>query len=533
MMFLKSLPADTVATLIARGSLTADNINMLDAVQDIGDGDALVVLLSENDKNKYPKKDKFFTALGSIDTTHVSEAMAYKIFTRTKQEQARSEELKDYSNIELIAIAISNQKHNKAQIYTEKMTIAADMYSSVLAADAKALNPRLKGNDRNAVAAFEHQQEANKAELQKINKEMKTVGRLSSLFEAMNVNHVGKDRVKQEKGFISPTVSLETKTIKKGSLKLHMQDGDDKYEFEADYTKNGEEKTPLKIFSERQEGLMSTQASELVADYAKLDEKREKALTNFALDMGTLGLGSKYAFALSSARNLDAFLSEDSSLEKRAQSIGKQHQINKSQFGDKYTNLTGKAPNAIASTGSFISSIMGIDKERKDIEDKVGRNIYNVGGYTITNQTDDTVTTIYRPQYDLQAILQMDDLEKNGMRTYVYHTNKKKGVENGIKALQAFDKAIESYTPIKPDGSSQSVMTEEMQELFAGKGGMAEQNIVDIKKGINYISMSREDIQTDDDRGKGTFGLNGYTYNTEDYMTDRQDFFRDLVGDSK
>ena len=60
MMFLKSLPADTVATLIARGSLTADNINMLDAVQDIGDGDALVVLLSENDKNKYPKKDKFF-----------------------------------------------------------------------------------------------------------------------------------------------------------------------------------------------------------------------------------------------------------------------------------------------------------------------------------------------------------------------------------------------------------------------------------------------------------------------------------------
>ncbi|MBP2622159.1 hypothetical protein ACVRXQ_12950 [Streptococcus panodentis] len=531
--FMSGLPASDVEAMIISGQLRADNIDELDAIQDRGDGAALKVLLGEGTDKK-----QFFTDLGSVDTSNVSSVMMYKIYLRTHAEEVRAEDENDFTNIEAMAIAISNQHHDKAQAYTEKMAIAGDRYAELIGNRARALNPELQGND---IATYERQLDENAPLLAALDKDLKSAGRLVHLFEAMHVNHVGRDRNINPADKKNPI--YETRTIKQGSLSLVNENKDDIYRFTLS-VKGGNLQKELSVISNRQENATTLELSELSEEYRKLDEKRLKAGVDFALDMATLGAGSQYAFMINTIRNSDVLFGEKSTMEQRFSSIIKQDAVNKGQFGSSYSDLLGKWPRGISNTGVIVSKLNEIQKNADEIKKKTNQKLFNIGGYTISDYNHgfgdlgskkENKTVLFRPQYDLQAILQMDDLEKNGVRTYVYHTNG----NNGAEALEKFDQAMSQYKPgspyrndvskffgIKDSDDKLAPITSDMRDFLTGKGGMENQNMVNFFK-------SMEIIQEEKDNGKNPFGLERKVFSAGDYITDRNEFYDKLLEGNK
>ena len=70
--FISSFSLNTAMDLISKGYLNEQNMDFLDSIQNEGDGEALKVVLGERG---YGTSTKFFTALGSVNTTKVSHAM--------------------------------------------------------------------------------------------------------------------------------------------------------------------------------------------------------------------------------------------------------------------------------------------------------------------------------------------------------------------------------------------------------------------------------------------------------------------------
>lgn len=520
--FMEGLSFEDVAKLIVAGRLNTENISELESIQDAGDGPILKTLLMEG-----KDKEEFFAKLGSLDTRKASEIMMVKVYDRTFREQKRAEDKNDFRNLEAMAIAISQQDYHKARAYSEKMTIAGDAYELGLIGEARALNAQLKGNNRSSVLEYNQKMDNNKSKLRDYKKEMESNKRLVSLFEALYVNHIGQNRlVSRSQG----GVDIESKTIQKGSLNLNREDGSDIYGFKADYSINNKAKKGLDITVNQYKTEDVTTISELSEEYKKLDDKRNSATQDYILDMVTLGAGSKYSFVINTMRNTAALIDGNSSAEKRFQSVGKEHLALKGEYGSLYTDKVGSGPAAISNTGAFFSKLYAIEQEAKKIEDRTLYNTVDAGGYTIKDEnTPMNSTTRFALNYDLAAILQMDDLEKNGARTYIYETNShlddKVDVERGIKALRDFDNAISTYKPNISDQSAQSVITGEMRDLLAGKGGLENQNIVNVLNSIDALEKSK--------RGnENIFGLQGHKFSKQNYITNRQKYFRELLGES-
>ena len=202
--------------------------------------------------------------------------------------------------------------------------------------------------------------------------------------------------------------------------------------------------------------------------------------------------------------------------------------------------MVGKWPSGISSTGNFIGTLHKIEQEAQEIRDKTERNAFDIGSYTIGDKVNkQNGITCSSMEYDLQAILQADDLNKNGLRTYIYHANG----EEGQEALQAFDRAMSTYKPVSPDSSgvtqffdfkdnadTQTVITEDMRDLLSGKGGLENQNIVDVFRSVDTIQNSKIGFK---DGEQWIFDVGGSSFSKEGYINDRRDFFKGLVGEGQ
>lgn len=511
--FMTSLSASDVAQLIASGSLRADNIDELDNIQGSGDGAALKVLLSEG-----ADKQSFFAAIGEIDTEHVSSTMMYKIYARTHLEELLAEETKDFSNIETMIIAISNQDYGKARIYSRKMAIAADQHALILADRARLLNLKLKGNDAQSVSAYKQEMEKNQEIIQALDHEIRVSGRLAHLFESMYVNHMGENRriTASNKHTIH-----ETKTIRKESLTFNS--ANDTFRYKVDTKLDGQliVSREMDISSLRKETEAGTELSYLAKEYQDLDRKRMAAVGEFVLDVATLGAGSKYSSMIQSFRNSAAIFGSDSSTAARIQGIGRQDGVFKSVFGESYSKFVDKWPKGLTDTGSFFAKLSSIEGEGERIKRELKQEAFDIGGYVIQDHNDPkNRSVLYRPQYDLQAILQMDDLNKNGLRTYIAESK-------GHEALQSFDRAMAHYQPVT-DGSTRAALTAEVRDVLAGKGGLYDQNLVHVFEGVKAVQDYTFDVENSR-LGKGFFGLDGYNFNVEEYTENRKTYFKKLL----
>lgn len=77
---------------------------------------------------------------------------------------------------------------------------------------------------------------------------------------------------------------------------------------------------------------------------------------------------------------------------------------------------------------------------------------------------------------------------------------------------------------------TQTVITEDMRDLLSGKGGLENQNIVDVFRSVDTIQNSKIGLK---DGEQGTFGVGGSSFSKEGYINDRRDFFKGLVGEGQ
>lgn len=64
-----------------------------------------------------------------------------------------------------------------------------------------------------------------------------------------------------------------------------------------------------------------------------------------------------------------------------------------------------------------------------------------------------------------------------------------------------------------------------MRDLLSGKGGLENQNIVDVLNSIDTLEKSK-------DGKENIFGLKGHKFSKQNYITNRQEYFRELLGES-
>ena len=522
---LSGIKASEYAELIKEKYLNETNMTEINSIQAKGDAEVLKILLRE----KSTAPNIFFKQLGEADTREVSPVMADKIYSKIHHETLNAMETGDTKYLNIFTTAISQQDYERARSYSEKMTYAADRYGELLSNKARELNPQLKGKDGKA---YKKELDENTPYLQLLGEELKATGHLSSLFEAMYINHIGQKR-QTASNLARP--NIESKTINEKSLKfIKDPNGNVQLRFDVSFEKNNKKQgDPTSIVATRYEGVQATEGASIADEYNSLNKKRREALMNFALDAASLGTASEYSFLLNTVRNGKTLFSEDSGPSERVSLITKQHNLNKDQFGQKYKDMVGKWPTGLSSSGSFLSTMYNIEQNAEKLRTKENNNLYNIGGYNIKDLNDiENGRTYFKPQFDLQAILQMDDMQKNGMRTYIYDVNNE-------DTLEAYDKAMKNYTPISPYNNDFSKfigfednkqrlasITPEIRDLLAGKGGMDQQDPVKV---FNAITTIQDYKSRGSEENGGIFGLYGKRFDVEDYITNRNEFFSKIL----
>ncbi len=69
-----------------------------------------------------------------------------------------------------------------------------------------------------------------------------------------------------------------------------------------------------------------------------------------------------------------------------------------------------------------------------------------------------------------------------------------------------------------------------MRDLLSGKGGLENQNIVDVFRSVDTIQNSKIGLK---DGEQGTFGVGDSSFSKEVYINDRRDFFKSIVGEGQ
>ena len=170
-------------------------MKFLDSIQDTSDGGALKVILSEMDYGE--DKEKFFTDLGSVEGSNISNPMTDIIYARVNNEFSKvtDDNSTAMKNIRAFIYAIANQEQEHSGAYFEKLVYAGDRYATVIGITAKGLVPELPDTNasREEFEKYDRKMEEIFPQLQVFEGKLNKAGQLTSLFEALNVIGIGQN----------------------------------------------------------------------------------------------------------------------------------------------------------------------------------------------------------------------------------------------------------------------------------------------------------------------------------------------------
>lgn len=163
------------------------------------------------------------------------------------------------------------------------------------------------------------------------------------------------------------------------------------------------------------------------------------------------------------------------------------------KFLKPFNDRGGAALSIAANTIGYFDRVKEIDAQyakemkqaKQDVQDDRMAILFDHSGTHVKGRRHNYY--YYTSDYDLAATLQMDDLEKNGLRGYVFRESlgsntDSSSVNQAVEEVKAFD----SYLDKVPTGEG---YTQEMKEFFSGQ---SDQTVSDI--GINNISEGLKDF---------------------------------------
>ncbi|KXT71152.1 hypothetical protein [Streptococcus cristatus] len=482
--FISSFDINTAMSLISRGYLTEHNMNYLDSVQEAGDGAALKIILSEPG---YSTPKGFFTALGGIDTTNVSNPMMDIVYNRVNKEfgLVTDDDSVAMDHIRTFVYAIANQNREKSKIYFEKLVYAGDRYAGTVTTTARALVPELPdtGAGESAYQQYDEAWAAAHPQLVEFNDKLKRAGLLTTLFESLYAVGAGKAEKSYKHGGHSFTVdaSTELKNLK--------------YNHDGSFSFAIIEKTGINVSNKTQATTSFYNTSDEVenaktlSELAELREKRKKAAATFALDLAKMA-SDKF---IPGSSNILELISETMKVDPK---LGSYLELADDQGGANFEKLYKKAVgDKLANTASIFSHLEEFGEIEEDLADnreKLGSSIFDVGGRQLAGSSRGDFVK-YDLNYDLQANLKIDDLGKNGLRSYIYHETSG-DIEAKREAVKQFETAMREDIASKDginnpaDEKEQRLLTRDAYQLFLDRG---KKTVSDVKAEEIYQGLGK------------------------------------------
>ncbi|MBZ2097285.1 hypothetical protein [Streptococcus oralis] len=508
---ISSLSIEDTLSLIKNGQLTKDNMYLIGSIQNSGDGAALkeylikfskdnellvrdVDQLSDEEKKVYYEKLKAYHAkLGGIDTTDVSGAMmdliygeVIKNYSRvTEGSEPEMEVLRSYVE------AIANQDLKKSSTYFEKLIYAGDRHASLIGVTATALVPKVPDSDASQAEfdAYDRAMSQVGGQLASFEQQMAKAGRLTNLFEAMYGLEVGKSSKNFRAHNGAGSQRIDT-SVGVSDITFNKNTGD----FSFNIKKGA---MTVQWDTQRLYSSAGVQNEDLLLKIKELPEKRQKEMISFVTKAASLAPIPGVSTALDT---ISSVVTMDGSLSSYIRTGDK---AGKYTFGDLYKEKLGShAGNALTLASSY-EKIIKYDKELQETRDKLKNNLFDIGGSTYqpnSSNSSEKGEVKYNLNYDLQSILKIDDLQKNGVRGYIYD---KAGGDWKTKSdqLKAFDKyTAELY--------KQGKLSEDTYDLFRGEQYRSPSEI-----GINKVYDEMGILQKNN---ISTFGLE---FRRENYLT--------------
>lgn len=496
--YIGSMPVSTVIQLIQDNQLTPTTVKMLDYLQDSGDGVALSVLLGAGDKTE------LFGNLGRLDATYISQPMMDIVYSRVQEEFFKITDNKsveiDYLNNFLIEVA--KQPKKQAATYLEKLLLSGDRWATLQSAEALLLIPEFPNPATElSIGAYEAVLASNKGDLMMIEERLSKAGVLTGLFESLYVIGIGQESKVVMGGGRSTTVDTSIHFVD-GSLNFSSADNGISYSID----RSGQ--STLEVSTTHYDSYKGADGADIANKIKQLNSKREAATTSFLLDLAKLGTNI-YVPGASIFIDLAA----------SAITVGSSHSANL-KFADKvgqaafekhYSALVGKTPGQFAQVLSTIERLRAVEREADALGGKLKANLFNIGG----RELDGAGRADYGKHdltYDLQAQLQILDLEKNGLRAYMYRSLDE-GLTAGERAeiINKFDKYIEKLDSLDRNTKDLILGTDDKT--------LTERGISNIRDSLNEFS-SEFNLHKKDSAFE--------PFKTEDYLVAVEDFFKFL-----
>lgn len=470
--FISSFSLNTAMDLISKGYLNEQNMDFLDSIQNEGDAKVLKVILGEHG---YSAPTGFFKALGSVDTTKVSHAMMDIVYNRINKEfsNVKKDKSPAMENLRTYIQAIANQDQEKAKTYFENLVLAGDRYAQTITELAKALVPDFpKTNDSESeFKNYEAEKLKIQPQLEGFNEHIKRAGVLTSLFESLYVVGIGKS--KKVYPSMGSNMSLDTSIVLSG-LTFNEKNG---FEFNISAPDSMGVRRDESYSTEFFNAGSGVQNAEAISEIHELREKRDKEAALFAVDLAKMAIGS---FIPGSGKILDLISSGVKIENNLSSSLNFGDKAGTVTFSDLYKKKVGEKMSDSSTLSDHLEKYCEYDQRITKREQFLAGSIFDTGGRHLTGNSKDKFVK-YDLTYDLQANLKIHDLEKNGLKTFVYH-NTKGDISKKISSIKEYERTMKKIASTNnidnpKDEKNERLLTQNTFDLFINKGNIGVNNV--------------------------------------------------------
>ncbi|MGV3312313.1 hypothetical protein ACEE16_10460 [Streptococcus suis] len=438
--YVGQVPANTFIGWLTSGHLTAENMNLIDYIKDSGDDEMLDVLLNEGED-----KGRFFTKLGGVDATHVSEGMmdlAYHRFLSNAQPGVNDKEIEKFFQ------SLQEQDVKAVQIYMEKMIFAGDKNAVILTAKAMEKVPPFPGQEASpeALRAYSAQWTALQSdqEFQAIHGLIEKGGILTSLFTSAHVHELGSDRF--TKSSVKEEFSIEMS-------ELTFDEKKKQYTWTRTRTDNfgGVQTSAIEANFLMHNDDVDTKQVEV--KMGELDKKRQEAMVSFLTNMVALPANLIYPGAGTVISLTTDLLTSDGSASSKTKIGGGLAEMT---IGDSYSAVEGAVGNASEMMSSY-AALKDLAAQQLALKNQSQSIMFDGGGYSTVDDQGQGVA-YYDNTYDLGANLARHDLDQNGLRAAVYRSHGGLEVNDPAQQAVAMDavEAFDKFMAEKYDGPNQA-----------------------------------------------------------------------------
>ena len=519
--FILTVPPEKVLDYIERGKLTADNMYYLDAIKTKDDYLMLDAILTDGDK---------FVEMGNVSPHNISNEMMYLVYEILYKELPVTEEGGDNTqsldNLQRFLNTVISHDQTWVNSYMTKLVIAVDSMAYMLGNTAVGMMPGLPANaTAEQIEQYLSRTEELSPSLSLIGANMDRASLLTGLFVTIHSRSMGSSSRTDSKLFSSDDEYVTTFEI--SDLKLSRNGNTISFTEHSETTKNSSAFTSSQkaLTVEQHANENSVQREGNKAQIEALQGERSKALLKLGMSLASAGVGS---YASTGAKVLtQVVLSSVDFVTTTSASNGiKLAGSGNGMLPEDYQKHGNFIRDALSSGVGTFETFQRIQSQIEALHTENKAIFFDAGGRSMTVDGKPYKAS-YAMNYDLSAILNLNDLNENGLRGYAARTLYEGGLR-GDDLVREFNK----FNTYLADSELDGAYNEEVKAYLQGLDGTSLSdfdNIDEMQNGLKKYIENGGDIKVvigEDGKPRVVFS-DEYEGSVEDK---NKAFFNALVG---